>query len=159
MEKDVEEIVKIAKQILTQFGQHAPMLFVRGSKGKGMVTFKDFGPNHEDKVRQMANAGVDTAMKYKSGDLQYLIFVTEAWMSTAEMGKPYSQPSKDPKRKEMLVITTLDAVTKKQGLLMYQMIRDKRGNLIELNKFTEEWDTVESPLLPAFVAGYNLITR
>lgn len=159
MEKDVEEIVNIAKKILTQFGQHAPMLFVRGSKSKGMVTFNDFGPDHEDKIRQMANAGVDNAMKHNSGDLHYLIFVTEAWVST---NKEYlkSAPSKDPKRKEMLIITTLDVVTKKQGLLMYQMIRDKRGNLIELNKspFPEE-ATVESPLLPAFVAGYNLITR
>jgi hypothetical protein len=159
MEEDVKEIVKIAKQILTQFGSHAPMLFVRGSKSSGMITFKDFGPDHEDKVRQMANAGVDAAMRFHAGDLRYVIFVTEAWMSLAEKGKPYIQPSKNPKRKEMLIITTLDVVTNKQGLLMYQMIRDKRGYLIELNKFTEEWDSVKSPLLPAFVAGYNLIKR
>lgn len=159
MEKDVQEIVKIAKQILTQFGTHAPMLFVRGSKGGGMVTFKDFGPEHEDKLRQMANAGVEAAVKYPSGDLHSVIFVTEAWMGTAKKGQQYTQPSKDPKRKEMLLITTLDAVTSKQGLLMYQMIRNKRGELIELNRFTGKWDSVESPLLPAFVAGYNLITK
>jgi len=156
VEKDLEEVVTIAKKILTQFGKHAPMLFIRGAKSSGMVTFNDFGPDHEDKIRQMANAGVDAAMKQSSGDLHHLIFITEAWVST----QLKVQPSKDPKRQEMLIITTLDVVTNKQGIVMYQMIRGKQGILIELKRvpFPTE-GSVESPLLPAFVAGYNLITR
>ena len=132
------------------------MLFVGGSKSKGMITLSDFGPEHEDKVRQLANAGVNTATKHNLGDLQYLILVTEAWVST----QLQVQPSKDPKRQEMLIITTLDVVTKKQGIVMYQIVRGKQKLLIELKKVPFPANvSVESPLLPAFVAGYNLITR
>jgi hypothetical protein len=100
------------------------------------------------------------AGKQNVGDLKYLIFVVESWLSLPKKGEPYIQPSKDPKRKETLMITTLDVAQNTQGVVIYQMIRDKWGRLIELNKrpFPDEV-TVESPLLPAFVAGYNLITR
>jgi hypothetical protein len=159
MEKDVEAIVQTAKQTLTRFGAHPSMLFVRCEGGTHIVTFNDFGPEHEDKIRQMANAGVEAACKQPLGNLRYLIFVVEAWMGTPKKDGSYVQPSKDPKRKEMLMLTTLDVATNKQRVLMYQMIRNTRGELMQLNRFTEAWDSVESPLLPAFVAGYNIIKR
>ena len=160
MEKEVEAIVKIAKEIMTRYGSHVPMLFIIGEKGKVNTAFPDFGPNHEDKIRQMANMGVNIAGKHNVGQLKYLIFVVEAWMSIPKGGKITVQPSQDPKRKEVLIVTTLDVSQDKQEVVIYQMIRDKWGRLIELNRrpFSDEI-TVESPLLPAFIAGYNLIKR
>jgi|SRR5450755_3810094 hypothetical protein len=160
MEKDLEEVTKVAKEVITHCGSHPSTLFVTGEKGKVFTNFPDFGPDHEDKVRQMANMGVKIACQRNIGDLNYLIFVTEAWMSWLAKGKSYVQPSKDPKHIEVLTLSTLDVPTHKQTMLAYQMERDKSGNLIELEKLPlPDGVAVESPLLPAFIAGYNLIAR
>jgi len=160
VEKDLEAIIKVAKEAITRYGGHQPTLYIKGENGRVFTDFPDFSPDHEGKLRQMANRGVTVACERSVGNLDYLIFVTEAWMGKPCKGEPYVQPSKDPKRIEALCITTLDVRTNKQTMLAYQMVRDKTGNLIELKKlsFPDEV-TVESPLFPAFVAGYNLITR
>jgi hypothetical protein len=158
---DMEEIERLAEEMLVRFGQHHPTLVVEGTQGKFIISFKDFPDTQEKKVQTLANAGVRVGAEGKVGDLCTLYFVFEAWMSEAKKGKlPVNPPSADPNRKEVLIINGYDVATKKHELRVLEMMRDKRSELIELQPFTQpEEGTIESPLLPAFVKGFEMISR
>ncbi len=155
----MEEIEKLAKDMLVRFGQHHPTLFIEGTRGRVVISFEQFPDTHERRVQAFANAGVKVAAKGNVGELRTLYFVSEAWMSEAKKGKlPMNPPSADPHRKEVLLITSYDVATKKQALRMLEMKRNHRGELIVLEPMAgPEGAEMKSPLLPAFVKGFEMI--
>jgi hypothetical protein len=104
----------------------------------------------------MINAAIQLAQSGNVGDIDLVILVTEAWASPAR--EPFTiQPSKDPNRCEVLVISALDGVTKAQKLLLYACIREQNGVVTDLKPLPVPADvTVEGLLLRAFLAGYRL---
>lgn len=147
--------------MLVRFGQHQPTLVIMGTARRVVVHFEHFPDTHEQKVLAFANVGVKVAVKGNIGELRTLYFVSEAWMSEAKKGKlPTNPPSADPQRKEVLLINSYSVETKKQVLRMLEMKRNHRGELIELQPMAQpEGGEVESPLLPAFVKGFEMIHR
>src|SRR5690348_17239973 len=104
----VEQIVQLAKELVLESGYHEPILFIQGTKGNIVLNFKEFGDTSDKREQNMLNAGATLAYRQHVGELEALVFVDEAWMGT----NIDIQPSKDPKRIEVLLINTLDPGTK-----------------------------------------------
>ncbi len=75
---EVKKIVEIAKQVFLQDGYHAPMVFVKGDKGKVVVEVKNFGTDSYQRERTMLNLGTQVACEHNVGDLDLVIIVSEA---------------------------------------------------------------------------------
>lgn len=153
--EDVEQIIQLAKKLILEMGYHEPILFVKGTEKNLVLNFKEFGATSDERARQMLNAGANMAYKDNVGELEALVFVDEAWMGT----NIDIQPSKDPKRIEVLVINTFDMATQEERLIVFEMVRDPKGKLIDLKKpDLPEPGSVKGMLLPAFRKGYQMIS-
>jgi hypothetical protein len=152
---EVKEIANFAKKIFLQDGYHAPMVFVKGTSGKVFFELVNFGETAGERERSMLNAGTLIACKRNVGDLELIILVNEAWM-----GMNLSvMPSQDPKRIEALLVNSLDARTQEERLLIFEIKRDPKGNILDLKEMVLP-EVVETKgwLLPAFLKGYQLIS-
>lgn len=151
--EDVEKIIQLAKQYMLKSGQHPPAVFIKGSMGKGVVVLEDFGV-HNDKRTDMLNAGVFTATKHSVGELETIIFVSEAWMGM----NMDVQPSQDPKRVEVLIINSLDVATQEERMIQFEIVRNKEKKVIDLKEpDLPDGITVKGTLLPAFQKGYQIV--
>ena len=149
---DMEKIVQVAKWIALKQGYHAPMLFLDGTIAKAPMILEQFPNEHEDKIKYLYVTGKHFSKKHEIGTLNKVFFIMEAWMGT----NLAIRPSRDPKRIEVLLIACLDILKNEQTVASLEYVRDRKGNLTELRDFSlPEGVTAESPLLPAFVAGYT----
>ncbi len=154
-----EEILTTAKEAMRRFGGHLPMLFVQGTKGKVFILLP-FGETYAQRVDIMTQAGIQFAKSNKIGNVERVIFVSEAWASPARDGGT-QMPSQDPNRFEVLLFNSLDARTGVQELEMYACIRNGKQDIIDLKSIPMPKDRgqVKSQLLPSFLAGYRLFKR
>jgi hypothetical protein len=150
------EILTLAKETMFRFGTCPTMVFTRGTKGKVYMSLPD-GETLSDRVHIMTQAGIQLAQGGKVGEIEQVFYVFGGWSSPART--PYIRPSQDPNRAEVLVLSALDAKTNSQTLQMYACIRDAKQAVIDLKRVLPEDAEAESPLLPAFLAGYRLFYR
>jgi hypothetical protein len=150
------EILTAAKEAMLRDGECSPIVFVRGTKGKRYMPLP-VGETLTERVSIMAQAGSQMGQAGKVGEVEQVIYVCQGWASPART--PFIRPSLDPNRTEVLVISALDAKTNTQTLQMYACIRDKSQAVIELRHVLPEDAKAESPLLPAFLAGYRRFYR
>lgn len=152
------EIAAIAKQTMLKDGYHAPTLIVEGSKEGGVLSLKHFPDDPEEKHLAMQTTGYNVGKKAELGELVRVFLISEAWVSIAVGGKlPGVRPSKDPKRHEVLIISSL-AVDRTTALTMFDVERDSHGmvtGLTECSPSPEDGPTVQSPLLDAFLHGFT----
>jgi hypothetical protein len=152
-----DEILTLAKETLFRFGECPPIVFVRGTKGK-VYTPLPVGETLTERVSIMTQAGRQMAQAGEVGEIQQVIYVSEGWSSPART--PFIRPSLDPNRTEVLLVSALDAKTNTQTFAMYACIRDTKQAVIDLKRVPLPEDTTaESPLMPAFLAGYRLFYR
>jgi hypothetical protein len=153
---EVKKIIEIAKQVFLHDGYHAPMVFVKGDKGKIVVEIKNFGNDSYQRELTMLNLGTYVACKQNVGDLDLVVIVSEAWTSR----NLTMLPSQNPKRIEVLSINFLDVGSHEEKASMFQVIRNKWGKAIELRPFDKstEFFEVKGHILPAFVRGYKVIS-
>ncbi len=153
---DVKSIIDIAKEVFLRDGYHNPMVFVKGTDGKVAVEVKNFGEDSYQRELAMLNMGTFVACKRHVGELDLVVIVTEAWMSTDLT----MLPSQSPKRIEVLMINILDVVSQEEKMATFKIIRDKLGKAFELRPYDKSSDffTVKGHLLPAFVKGYRAIS-
>jgi len=96
-----------------------------------------------------------TACKSNIGDLELIILVNEAWVST----NLTMLPSQDPKHTEVLLINSLDTGTQEEYLIMYEVIRNRQNKVIDLKlRELPEEGSVKGTLLPAFLKGYQIVS-
>lgn len=71
------------------------------------------------------------------------------------MAPPGIKPSEHPKRREVLLVSALDAQSTgvKQESLAYELIRDGAGNLIDLLRLNYTESKSYGVTLPSFLAG------
>jgi hypothetical protein len=156
--QDVEEIVQLVKKLTLEAGSCQPTVFVNGSQQKVAIGMKNFGETSDARARDMLNAGTFTAYKHSVGELESLVFVSEAWMSEVNEKGELVQPSRDPKRIETLIINCLDVATQDETVRMFEMVRNPKGELTDLNQMSlPEGGRVKGMLLPAFLKGYQLV--
>jgi len=153
--EDVEKIINFAKEVFLRNSFHNPMVFVKGANGKVAVELKNFGDNSYQRELSMLNTGTFVACKRNVGELDIVVLVTEAWMST----NLTMLPSRNPKRIEVLMINYLDVSTQKEKSTVFRVIRNKLGKAIELRSYmSSDSYEVKGYLLPAFVKGYRVIS-
>ncbi len=147
------DIVAQAKSWVLRYGSHPTILLVQGTKENRYIYLPDF-PN-EQKVEFLFGVGKRTAELGNVGSLNKLFLVMEAWQGRS-INIP---PSQDPNRIEVLLVSCLDLRTREQRVTCLEYIRDAKGILREIKDMVlPDGQTVakaESPLLPAFVAGYT----
>ena len=161
---DITEIVQHAKDELLKEGEHRPWMYVEfEEKELNIIAFADF-PYSTTREKQKVFFGLGRKLGTESPgkDVCQVIFIIEAWMSSYAKGerhKKHVAPSKDPNRKEVLTIQVLDAnhATRKltESVHIIEMIRDGSGELVDLLHRKEEVQQVHSPLLYAFLAGFE----
>jgi hypothetical protein len=153
-----EGIIQFVTKVALECGGFEPTVFVQGSHGKVAIELKQFGETADIRESNMLNAGAFTAHKHSVGELEKLIFASEAWMSMADKKGECIQPSKDPKRIETLIINSLDASTQEETMICFEMVRDPKGKLTNLKQTSlSETVSVKGILLPAFQKGYRMI--
>jgi hypothetical protein len=151
------EILTVAKDAMIRFGTCAPTLFVHGTKGKRYMYLPECETLTE-RVSIMTKAGKQMGQAGEAGEIEQVIYVFQGWSSPART--PYIRPSLDPNRIEVLVLSALDAKTNTQTLEMYACVRDAKQAVTDLKRIPLPEDTpVESPLMPAFLAGYRQFYR
>ena len=157
--KHLDFVKETAEKATLTGGGHAPMLFAFTSKSEmAGVLFEKLPQDSEQKRMMMAQAGHKVGEETR--DLAEVYFVSEAWYSKPKKGQKIQQPSKDPNCMEALIINCCDlGAADPHSMLMYEMIRDKNGDLAQLksvNEFEKEGGKFESPLMDSFLTGYKL---
>lgn len=156
--EDVEEIVQFVRKATLEAGACYPTIFVKGSEGKVAIGLEAFGETSDARERHMLNAGSFTAYKHSVGELEKLIFASEAWMSKADEKGEFIQPSRDPKRIETLIINCLDVATQEETMIWFEIVRDRQGKLTDLKQMSlPDGISVKGILLPAFQKGYQIV--
>jgi len=153
-----ELITQLAQEVLLRDGSHAPTLIVDGSTNPVAIQIDQLAATFEGRAQQMFVAGQSLAHTGSAGRLRGVYFVSEAWLSQGKEGKaPYMRPSKDPKRIEVLMVSGLEIKPRQVRLAIYEMLRDKAGNLREIRQWEypdDPDDAADTPLLKAFLTGY-----
>jgi hypothetical protein len=152
---EVHKIADFAKKLFMQDGYHAPIVIAKGTKSARVLLLEHFGDTADERARDMFYAGSFLAKQGNVGELELIIFVSEAWVgSTLDV-----LPSLDPKRIEVLLINSLDARTKEERLIPFDFKRDPQGKVLDVKEFVLP-EAVETKgwLLPAFLNGYRIVS-
>jgi hypothetical protein len=153
-----EQIAEAAKERLLADGSHPPLLVLDGDIKTVGVDLKF--PNTSDRRQElMYVVGLGVARTGIVGALRQVFLVSEAWMSHVEPGQRTApMPSEDPKRREVLLISSLRLEGRQKRIAVIEMLRDTEGVVQELREVTPDLTTDPNqgnPLLNAFVAGYT----
>jgi hypothetical protein len=154
----MNRIAAIAKEVMLRDGYHAPTLIVEGTKEGGILSLKHFPDDPEEKHLAMRATGYNVGKKAELGELVRVFLVSEAWVSIPIEGKlPSVRPSKDPARREALIISSL-AVDRSTAMTIFHIERDTQGKVSGLTEFSpsaKDGLTMQSPLLDAFLHGFT----
>lgn len=152
---EIADMVREAKEFVLKHGEHLTLLVASGEKGRLYIYLPDFPDEYAEKVHFLFNVGREAGATKSPGRLNKVFLVMEAWQGR----NIHIRPSQDPNRIEVLIIGCLDMATKEQSATRLEYIRDANGILREIKDMVlPDGQTVakaESPLLPAFVAGYT----
>ena len=137
-------------------GGMTPTLIVCGTR-KTVSFLMPESEHRNARAEQLIRLATQLAHSRTVGEIDLVVLVTQAWASPARL--PFTiQPSKDPNRCEVLVVSAPDGVTKEQQLLLYACIREANGVVADLKPLSvPALVKVEGPLLRAFLTGYRLV--
>jgi len=114
-------------------------------------------------VEYMRFLGQVAAKSGRIDQLQQVFMVSEGWMSIAHENKPPEMiPSRDPNRKEVLIISGMQIQERKKHMKVFEILRDSSGKATDLEEFLpdeEKDNSVDVPLLDAFVDGFQMAFR
>ena len=153
-----EKVTQMAKDVLMRDGFHSPTLIAIGDISSHATQIGGTPTTHAERASMMKVIGYAFALEQSLGSLHQVIMVTEGWAATPnEEGEITTTPSKDPNRKEVLVISMLDLVEERTQIGIYDMRRDTDGKLTGLEKWEPVADGLEERayLLEYFVEGYT----
>lgn len=151
-----EEVTCQAHEITLKQGRHVTMVIAEGSEQTVIARIQELDSTFEGRRQQMFELGFALARKDLLGLLDQVFLICEAWMSLATDKTTAIPPSKDPKRKEVLMVSHLDTRRATTQVAIFEMIRATNGKLTRLLELDREGMQVDSPLLMAFVQGYAL---
>ena len=118
------------------------------AKEGGILSLKDFPDDPAEKHLAIQTTGYNVGKKAELGELVRVFLISEAWVSIPTAGKlPNVRPSKDPARREALIISSL-AVDRTTALTIFHIERDGQGKLTGLTEFSpspEDSPTMQSP--------------
>jgi len=156
----LEEIISNAKEIMLRDGYHIPVVIIEIDKKLMGAQIPDLPATHGERVQLMRLFGLAAAKSGRIDQLEQVFMVSEGWMSMAGGDDPAEiQPSQDPNRKEVLIISAVQLKEYKKQMKVFEILRDSRDQVVGLEEFLPEEkkkdDLVEVPLLDAFVQGFQ----
>lgn len=164
-ELTLDQVIQQARDIILEHGEHPPFFITTGNKKNVLGPIPNISPTHEGRVRQMFEAGFVVGQSGTIGEIKQVFFICESWLSKGDGDQlPVVPPSADPHRIEVLLVSSLRIMGRKQhqSIVVLEMVRNDVGKLIELREIERvEDDTdkkVQSPLLLAFVSGFRIGT-
>src|SRR5918999_1675876 len=119
-----DEIITTAKNDMYRHGGILPTLYVCGTRQTVSFPMPQ-AENPVGRAEQMIHTAIQLAQSGTVGDIELVVFVSDAWASPAR--EPFIIPSKDPNRCECLLVSALDGQTKEQNLLLFACIRAPNG--------------------------------
>jgi hypothetical protein len=150
----IDQVAKLAKEVLLLEGGYTPTVIVEGSNSTIAVEISASADTQQERWNHMARIGFALAQQNAVGNLRQVFYIGEAWIGTAAAGKqPGYRPSRDPDRKESLVILHRSVYSSRNAMLVGEIVRDEKGNLIDLKKFQEVQEG-QNPFLDAFLHGF-----
>jgi hypothetical protein len=163
---NVDGIIAYAKDAFLALGDYPPCIFVElDHAGYVCIAIPEFGnaPNALERARLSflsgRKFGQTTAKQYKGQNVTGVCSIAKVWytMTLADEIKdiPYVKPSQSPRRKEGFSINSLDADTMEQDQMLYEILRNGSGELVDLFKDPDMKRTgpVYSAVLPCFMVG------
>ncbi len=147
-----DDVVDYAKKHLTKYGQLSPTLLIYGSTGNEVAPLPDLA--EEMKLSLLEAFGYTLASEQRIGQLDRLFLLAEGWRSTRNGPHASLRPQHDPDRIESLMVFCYQAADDSRRMVLYDQVRDQRGELVEL-KALPEAENVESPPLDAFIRGFK----
>ncbi len=158
----INEVINYAKESFLRFGESPLEFIVYGTKDRVVAPVSKGLPfTSAQRLEAVANIGVEVALRKNVGELIEIFSVGSAWMTRSKAGDiPRVRPSLDPSRKEILIISSLNAKSNEQRMWQFKITRDKGGKLTLLEPIADSQGAkVFGPLLPEFVKGYNIISH
>jgi hypothetical protein len=155
----LDEIARTAREATLKFGHHLPTLIAEGDRKSFISQIEPLAETHEGRTLQLYLLGLALAESAEVGVLQQVFFISEAWLSTATHdAPPVVPPSRDPQRKEVLIVTRHQLRPPKDDALIFEMRRNEKGKLIGFETvhthYSEQDTDFRSPLLDAFVISF-----
>lgn len=126
----MNDIVLIAKKMLTAHGRLEPKLVIEGSTELETVPLPDLP--EQAKLSVLEALGYTLASEGKIGHLEQIFLVAEGWRGTRNGPHAALRPQHDPNRVESLMVFHYQAKDDSRQMTIYDMVRNERGELIEL---------------------------
>ena len=152
------------EEIMLRDGHHVPILIVEGSKTLVAGQIQDLPDTHGARMELMRSLGQAAAKSGSIDQLQQVFMVSEGWMSESSDDEPTDiRPSEDPSRKEVLIISAMQIKELKKQMKVLEIIRDSSEQVARIEEFLpaehKRDESIELPLLEAFVQGFQLAFR
>src|ERR1700710_2813748 len=91
------DVTHIAQEELLARGSHVPTVIIEGDQHTVAARIEPIASTREGRAQQMFFLGFSLAQSGEVGVLHQVFFISEAWLSRSETGKPLEQPpSQDP---------------------------------------------------------------
>src|SRR5712671_1657392 len=162
----IDKIIQMAKDHILKHGEHLPEIIVEfATQEVHIMGCPDITNSDEslEKQHRFFTAGRMLGEENPGKDIAHIAFAVEAWIGRRKR-EEYTEdylPSKDPNRKECLIVVVLDIVIKEDGnkyleqhCYPFELIRDGSGKLVDLLPWNLEEGKGHSKLLTAFLAGF-----
>ncbi len=155
----IDLIASQAREMTLREGWHVPTLIAVGTTSTIGGAFDEMPDTHGERVRMMYAAGQAMGEDDVVGALRQVVFITEGWLRVVPREEALEQLAEDADRIEVLCVARMTVPDKRHELVLLQMMRDDDGRLVDLPEYQFGDDgadgRTDSPLLKAFVAGYQ----
>lgn len=121
--KFLKDILRVAKLNIEKDGKLLPVAFIdtgRGMAAVGIASFEDTDQKHKS-MQYLGESAATGKIGEVVTSVREVALVAESWVSTAKKdeGIPSVMPSKDPNRKEAIVIMTMDKNANEECLAVF----------------------------------------
>jgi len=133
----LQEVEKLAVEVCMKQNGHIPQLIMCGKKGNSIIVLSNFPTDSKEKMKIMTEAGVKTAIfeKDKIGELEKVFFISEMWYSVQKKNiMSFIAPSKDPQKKEVLLISELNVLDDREKVSYFNIKRKENNRITNIQK-------------------------
>src|SRR5687768_8102158 len=117
-------------------GEHVPVLIMEADNKLVAGQIPHMPATHGERVELLRFLGQAAAKSGQVSQLQQIFMVTEGWMSVASEDKSAEiQPSQDPNRKEVLIISAIQMKERKKQMKVFEILRDSSEQVVGLEEF------------------------
>lgn len=155
----MEQVEEVVRERMWIAGVIKPTAIVEGERRRQILLLENLGTTSEERALMMLWLGYDVGRSGAVGPLLQLTFIAEAWYTTATSEDAILPPSRDPHRKECVVIAQARLEAQSTAVRLLEIVRDRTDEfqmLVPLDTGPDRPEKLDSPLINAFLYGYWL---